>query len=151
MALSFPEAANRYAEKFPGKKLKTFDGVRAPCIIQCETHGDVRATSFKSVMESRHGCPTCGTLASRKQRVERLTDRRVAERDSQKKIHSAIRSAMLKIKAMGDGQGLTSQELLQKLDEVTLELEAVVGLAERHIKSGYEVTPVDLDDIFPRK
>ncbi len=149
MALSFPEAANRYAEKFPGKKLKTFDGVRSPCIIQCETHGDVRATSFKSVMESRHGCPTCGTLASRENRVARLTGMRDAEKESQKRIHDTIISAVTKTKALRALPDLSSEELLKRLEEISTELELAVELSEAHTKAGYKVVPVDLEGILP--
>lgn len=149
MALSFPEAANRYAEKFPGKKLKTFDGVRSPCIIQCETHGDVRATSFKSVMESRHGCPTCGTLASRENRVARLTGMRDAEKESQKRIHDTIISAVTKTKALRSLPDLSSEELLKRLEEISTELELAVELSEAHTKAGYKVVPVDLEGILP--
>lgn len=149
MALSFPEAANRYAEKFPGKKLKTFDGVRSPCIIQCETHGDVRATSFKSVMESRHGCPTCGTLASRENRVARLTGMRDAEKESQKRIHDTIISAVTKTKALKSIPNLSSEELLKRLEEISTELELAVELSETHIEAGYKVVPVDLEGILP--
>lgn len=149
MALSFPEAANRYAEKFPGKKLKTFDGVRSPCIIQCETHGDVRATSFKSVMESRHGCPTCGTLASRENRVARLTGMRDAEKESQKRIHDTIISAVTKTKALRSLPNLSSEELLKRLEEISTELELAVELSEAHTKAGYKVVPVDLEGILP--
>ena len=149
MALSFPEAANRYAEKFPGKKLKTFDGVRSPCIIQCETHGDVRATSFKSVMEPRHGCPTCGTLASRENRVARLTGMRDAEKESQKRIHDTIISAVTKTKALRSLPDLSSEELLKRLEEISTELELAVELSEAHTKAGYKVVPVDLEGILP--
>ena len=149
MALSFAEASRRYKQKFPAKSLVTFDGTTRPCLILCETHGDVRATSFKSVMESRHGCPTCGTLASRENRVARLTGMRDAEKESQKRIHDTIISAVTKTKALKSIPNLSSEELLKRLEEISTELELAVELSETHIEAGYKVVPVDLEGILP--
>nr|DAS32925.1 MAG TPA: Repressor protein CI [Caudoviricetes sp.] len=57
--LSFEEAAARYAEKFPGKKLLTFAGSKRPCRIFCNLHGESEVSSFKSLMDSKYGCPIC--------------------------------------------------------------------------------------------
>lgn len=75
MALSFDEASRRYTEKFPGKSLLSFKSFRAPCSIQCEIHGRIDVVSYKSVIESKHGCPVCGHQSSKEIRQARLSGR----------------------------------------------------------------------------
>lgn len=100
MALSFDEASRRYAEKFPGKRLLSFKSVRAPCTVHCEIHGDVDVVSYKSVIESKHGCPLCGHQSSKAIRTARLSGRATtaevlarASRDPLSKSLSAILDA----------------------------------------------------------
>ena len=72
MALNHSTAVTNFKSKFPHLDLLSFDGVRGPCAVQCPTHGEQRPKTYKSAMESAHGCPVCGREASRQARINRF-------------------------------------------------------------------------------
>ncbi|HFC7453127.1 TPA: DUF723 domain-containing protein [Neisseria meningitidis] len=61
MALTFTQAVSKLTSKFPHLNLVEFNGVRYPTVIVCPIHERVTCSTFKSMLDSKSGCPKCAS------------------------------------------------------------------------------------------
>ncbi|WP_274585853.1 DUF723 domain-containing protein [Neisseria leonii] len=93
MAMTFEQACERVETVFSHVRLTEFSGVKYPCKVFCETHGEVEWSTYKALMASTQGCPKCAEGSRRrnikeglrqaksvKQHLEEVADRLVSER-----------------------------------------------------------------------
>ncbi|WP_367575922.1 DUF723 domain-containing protein [Neisseria leonii] len=72
-SITFQQAKDRLLAAHPQIELLDYNGTVYPCTIQCGVHGKVRCRTYKSILESKHGCPECGKEASVLKRAEVLS------------------------------------------------------------------------------
>ena len=138
MALSFDEASRRYTEKFPGKSLLSFKSFRAPCSIQCEIHGRIDVVSYKSVIESKHGCPLCGHQSSKEIRQARLSGRATTAEVLARASHDPVSKSLASILDAWPQVLESCQEVLHsqmRKGEVIEEIERLLLAYDKKVKA----------------